>query len=341
MVNFAGYYMPVQYEGVNAEHQFVRQAVGVFDISHMGEILVIGNKAEDFLQWVTSNDVSQLKIGNIQYSYLPNNTGGIVDDILVYRLDDNKFMLVVNASNLEKDWKWLNQKNKWNVELLNKSDEYSLLALQGPQSLTLLQQLTSFNLSELKYYNFILGKIAEINDIIISRTGYTGELGFELYVKNKYVKQLWNALFSTDCELKPIGLAARDTLRLEKGFCLYGNDIDENTSPIEAGLAWITKFSKSFINSDNLKKQKEEGTKRSLIGLELLERGIARKGYLIVDTDGIEIGIITSGTMSPTLKKAIAIGYVLSEYKKLGKEVYIIIRHKKIKAKFVNLPFVQ
>ena len=342
MVDFAGYYMPVQYaEGVKAEHHSVRNEVGVFDVSHMGEIFVKGVEAEDFLQYVTSNDVSKLTPGKIQYSCIPNGEGGIVDDLLVYKLAESSYLLVVNASNLEKDWAWLNTKNKWECELNNVSDEYSLLAVQGPQSIALLQELTDVDLSDIKYYNFKIGSMSGIDEIILSRTGYTGEIGFELYVKNENVKQLWDAIFNTSVELKPIGLAARDTLRLEKGFCLYGNDINEKTSPIEAGLGWITKFTKTFINHEQLKEQRDGGVKRKLVGLQLTDKGIARKDYPIMDREGNQIGIVTSGTMSPTLNKAIALAYVPKELSKIGSEVFIQVRKKQLKAKVVALPFVQ
>jgi aminomethyltransferase len=277
MVDFAGYSMPVQYEGVKAEHNTVRNAVGVFDVSHMGEIFVKGVEAEDFLQYVTSNDISKLSSDEVQYSCMPNGKGGIIDDLLVYRLEESSYLLVVNASNLDKDWAWLNENNKWDCELTNSSNEYSLLAVQGPQSISLLQELTDVDLSAIKYYNFKIGSIAGIEDVILSRTGYTGEIGFELYVKNESAKQLWEAIFSTSIELKPIGLAARDTLRLEKGFCLYGNDISDTTSPIEAGLGWITKFTKDFVDAKLLKEQKEGGATRRLVGLELIDKGIAQE----------------------------------------------------------------
>ena len=341
MIDFAGYLMPVQYEGVNAEHLTVRENVGVFDVSHMGEIFIAGEKSEELLQYITSNDVSKLEEGKVQYTYFPNTSGGIVDDLLVYKLADNEFMLVVNASNLEKDLSWINSHNTFGCAIDNQSDNYSLFAVQGPQSIALLQELTDVNLSEIKYYNFKMGTIAGIENVILSRTGYTGEIGFELYVKNEYAIQLWQAIFSTDIDVKPIGLAARDTLRLEKGFCLYGNDIDETTSPIEAGLSWITKFTKDFINAKNLKKQKEEGTQRSLVGLEIIDKGIARKDYPIVNSEGQEIGVVTSGTMSPTLKKAIAMGYVATEFSEIGTEVFVQVRNKQIKAKVVQMSFVK
>jgi len=341
MFDFAGYFMPVLYEGVNAEHLTVRENVGVFDVSHMGEVFVSGENALDFLQYITSNDVSKLKEGKVQYTYFPNTSGGIVDDLLVYKLADNEFMLVVNASNLEKDLAWINKHNSFGCTIDNQSDNYSLFAVQGPNSIELLQQITQVNLSEIKYYNFKIGTIAGIENVILSRTGYTGEVGFELYVKNENALALWKAIFSTDKDVKPIGLAARDTLRLEKGFCLYGNDINESTSPIEAGLGWITKFTKNFINSENLKKQKQEGVKRKLVGLEIIDRGIARKDYPIVNIDGKEIGMVTSGTMSPTLKKAIAMGYVATEFSEIGTEVFVQVRNKQIKAKVVQMPFVK
>jgi len=341
MVDFAGYYMPVQYEGVKAEHHTVRSSVGVFDVSHMGEIFVKGVEAEDLLQYVTSNDISQLSPGEIQYSCMPNGKGGIVDDLLVYKLAESSYLLVVNASNLDKDWAWLNENNKWDCELTNSSDKYSLLAVQGPKSIALLQELTDVDLSAIKYYNFKIGSIAGIDEVILSRTGYTGEIGFELYVKNESAKQLWGAFFTTSIELKPIGLAARDTLRLEKGFCLYGNDINDTTSPIEAGLGWITKFTKDFVDAKLLKEQKEGGATRKLVGLELIDKGIARKDYPIVDVDGNEIGIVTSGTMSPTLNIAIAMGYVPKALSKIDTEVFIQVRNKQLKARVVALPFVK
>tara|TARA_Y100001954_G_scaffold183763_1_gene196115 strand:- start:494 stop:1570 length:1077 start_codon:yes stop_codon:yes gene_type:complete len=342
MVDFAGYYMPVQYTlGVKEEHRIVREAVGVFDVSHMGEVFVSGENSLEFLQSITSNDVSKLTPGKVQYTCFPNDTGGIVDDFLLYMLEENRYLLVVNASNIAKDLSWMKDQNSFGCMIDNQSDNYSLLAVQGPKSIDLLQEITNINLSEIKYYNFKIGEIGGIDYVIISRTGYTGELGFELYVKNEDVKKLWEALFFTSIHLEPIGLAARDTLRLEKGFCLYGNDIDDFTSPIEAGLGWITKFTKTFINSENLKKQEEEGTKRKLVGLEIIDKGIARKDYIIVDENNLEIGVITSGTMSPTLNKAIAMGYVSSDYAKLESEVYIQVRNKLIKAKIISLPFIK
>ena len=341
MVEFAGYNMPVQYVGVKAEHHTVRNEVGVFDVSHMGEVFVTGEKALDFLQYITSNDVSKLTPGKIQYTCLPNTDGGIVDDFLLYMLAENSYLLVVNASNMEKDLAWINKHNTFGCAINNQSDNYSLLAVQGPKSIELLQELTVVNLSEIKYYNFKIGNIAGVEDVILSRTGYTGEIGFELYIKNESVKQVWEAIFTTSIELKPIGLAARDTLRLEKGFCLYGNDINDTTSPIEAGLGWITKFTKKFINHKQLKDQKEGSATRKLVGLEVVDKGIARNGYPIVDENGSEIGIVTSGTMSPTLNKAIAMAYIPKELSKVGSEVYIQVRKKQIKAEVVALPFLK
>ena len=341
MIEFAGYNMPVQYEGVKAEHHTVRNEVGVFDVSHMGEVFVTGEKALDFLQYITSNDVSKLTPGKIQYTCLPNTDGGIVDDFLLYMLAENSYLLVVNASNMEKDLAWINKHNTFGCAINNQSDNYSLLAVQGPKSIELLQELTIVNLSEIKYYNFKIGNIAGAEDVILSRTGYTGEIGFELYIKNESVKQVWEAIFTTSIELKPIGLAARDTLRLEKGFCLYGNDINDTTSPIEAGLGWITKFTKEFINYKQLKDQKEGSATRKLVGLEVVDKGIARNGYPIVDENGSEIGIVTSGTMSPTLNKAIAMAYVTKELSKVGSTVYIQVRKKQIKAEVVALPFLK
>ncbi len=342
MVDFAGYKMPVQYtEGVIAEHNAVRNEVGVFDVSHMGEVFVSGAHALDLLQYITSNDVSVLQPGQVQYTCFPNDNGGIVDDLLLYMLADNSYLLVINAANMQKDISWIEKHNSFGCTIDNQSNNYSLLAVQGPKSIELLQELTVVNLSQIKYYNFKIGDIAGINNVILSRTGYTGEKGFELYVKNRDVRILWDALFSTSIEIKPIGLAARDTLRLEKGFCLYGNDIKENTSPIEAGLGWITKFTKKFINHEELKIQKDRGVSRKLVGLELIDKGIARNSYLVVDSNSIDIGMITSGTISPTLSKAIALAYVTKDFSDIGSEVFVQIRNKQIKAKVVSLPFVK
>ena len=341
MVPFAGYNMPVQYEGVNVEHETVRKGVGVFDVSHMGEFLVEGDKALELIQKVTSNDASKLAVGDAQYSCMPNARGGIVDDLIVYRVKEMTYLLVVNASNIEKDWKWISEHNSMGAELRDISDHYSLLAIQGPKAVEAMQSLTSVDLSEIPFYKFKVADFAGIDHVIISATGYTGSGGFEIYCKNDEVEQIWNRVFKAgaDFGIKPIGLAARDTLRLEMGYCLYGNDIDETTSPIEAGLGWITKFTKDFINSDSLLKQKEEGVTRRLRAFELKERGIPRQGYEIVDENGASLGKVTSGTMSPSLKKGIGMGYVNSTHTKFGTEIFIRIRNKDIPAEVIKLPF--
>lgn len=341
MVPFAGYNMPVQYEGVNAEHETVRNGVGVFDVSHMGEFLLTGENALALIQKVTSNDASVLEIGRAQYSCLPNNDGGIVDDLIVYRMKEDQYLLVVNASNIEKDWNWIASHNDLGVDMRNLSDEYSLLAIQGPKAVEAMQSLTSVDLAAIKYYHFEVGPFAGIDNVIISATGYTGSGGFEIYCKNSEVEQVWHKVFEAGAAfgIKPIGLAARDTLRLEMGFCLYGNDINDNTSPIEAGLGWITKFTKEFTNSENLKQQKEAGVTRKLIGFELIERGIPRHDYEIVDANGNNIGIVTSGTMAPSLGKGIGMGYVATEFAAVDSEIFIQIRNNKVKAKVVKMPF--
>ena len=341
MVPFAGYNMPVQYEGVNAEHETVRNGVGVFDVSHMGEFLLTGENALALIQKVTSNDASVLEIGRAQYSCLPNNDGGIVDDLIVYRMKEDQYLLVVNASNIDKDWNWISSHNDLGVDMRNLSDDYSLLAIQGPKAVEAMQSLTSVDLAAIKYYHFEVGPFAGIDNVIISATGYTGSGGFEIYCKNSEVEQVWNKVFEAGAAfgIKPIGLAARDTLRLEMGFCLYGNDINDTTSPIEAGLGWITKFTKDFTNSENLKKQKEAGVTRKLIGFELIERGIPRHDYEIVDANGNNIGIVTSGTMAPSLGKGIGMGYVATEFAGVDAEIYIQIRNNKVKAKVVKMPF--
>ncbi|REE81787.1 aminomethyltransferase [Lutibacter oceani] len=341
MVPFAGFNMPVQYEGINIEHETVRNGVGVFDVSHMGEFLLKGENALALIQKVTSNDASMLFDGKVQYSCLPNNEGGIVDDLLVYRINEKEYMLVVNASNIEKDWNWISMHNDLGVEMTNVSDEYSLLAVQGPDASEALQPLTDLDLFSMEYYTFKIGDFAGFKDVIVSATGYTGSGGFEIYVKNKDAEAVWNAIFKsgTDFGIKPIGLAARDTLRLEMGFCLYGNDINDSTSPIEAGLSWITKFTKDFVNSEALKKQKEEGVSKKLIAFEITGKGIPRHGYEIVNAKGKIIGEVTSGTMSPSLKKGIGMGYVTKEYAKKDTEIFIQIRNKNIPAKVVRLPF--
>ncbi|RZK88138.1 MAG: glycine cleavage system aminomethyltransferase GcvT [Pedobacter sp.] len=341
MVPFAGYNMPVQYEGINAEHATVRNAVGVFDVSHMGEFILKGENALDLIQRVTSNDASKLIDGKVQYSCLPNEDGGIVDDLLVYRIDEKTYMLVVNASNIEKDWNWIQKYNTANVEMHNISDKTSLLAVQGPKAADALQSLTDIDLASMEYYTFKKGTFAGVDNVVVSATGYTGAGGFEVYFDNEHADKMWKAIFKAGAEygIKPIGLAARDTLRLEMGFCLYGNDIDDTTSPIEAGLGWITKFTKPFTNSEALQAQKEAGVARKLIGFEMIDRGIPRHDYPIVDAEGNVIGKVTSGTQSPSLQKAIGMGYVDKALAKEGTEIFIDIRNNKVKAKVVKFPF--
>lgn len=341
MIPFAGFNMPVRYSSDVEEHTTVRKGVGVFDVSHMGEFVIKGPKALSLIQKVTSNDASKLTIGKVQYSCLPNDKGGIVDDLLVYRTGEEEYLLVVNASNIDKDWNWISLQNTEGASMENISSELCLLAVQGPKALSTLQKLTSVNLSSLEYYSFTKGEMAGINDIIISATGYTGAGGFELYVPNKDAKKLWDKIFEAgkEFDIKPIGLGARDTLRLEMGFCLYGNDIDEATSPLEAGLGWITKFSKEFINSKNLLAQKEKGVSKKLIGFEMIDRGIPRSHYEIVNEKEEVIGQVTSGTQSPMLGIGIGMGYVTTEFSKEGSEIFIRIRNKSLKAKVVKPPF--
>ena len=341
MVPFAGFNMPVSYKGVNHEHMVVRNSVGVFDVSHMGEFLISGEHALDLIQRVTSNDAGKLNIGQAQYSCLPNDNNGIVDDLLVYRIKDDTYLLVVNASNIEKDFEWISKHNIKNAILRNLSDDYALLAIQGPKAIEAMQSLTSKDLSSIKYYNFEIGDFAGIEHIIISATGYTGSGGFEIYCKNNEVQQIWDKVLEAGekYDIEPIGLAARDTLRLEMGFCLYGNDIDDTTSPIEAGLSWITKFNKDFTNKTALQTQKTEGPSKKLIGFELTEKGIPRHGYEIVSADGSVIGKVTSGTMAPSIKKAIGMGYVNTEFSANDTEIFIQIRKKQVAAKVVKMPF--
>ena len=343
MVPFAGYNMPVQYEGVNAEHEIVRNGVGVFDVSHMGEFFLKGENALALIQKVTSNDASKLVDGKAQYSCLPNNEGGIVDDLIVYKIADNHYMLVVNASNIEKDWNWIASHNDLGVDMQNLSEGYSLLAIQGPKAAEAMQSLTSIDLTNMGYYTFQIGEFAGKNDVIVSATGYTGSGGFEIYFKNEDAEYIWNKVFEAGAAfgIKPIGLAARDTLRLEMGFCLYGNDINDTTSPLEAGLGWITKFDKEFTNSENLKKQKEAGVSRKLVGFEMVERGIPRHDYEIADANGNVVGIVTSGTQSPSMGIAIGMGYVPTALATPDSEIYIRIRNKDIKAKVVKMPFLK
>ena len=342
MVPFAGFNMPVQYEGVTAEHLTVRNGVGVFDVSHMGEFLVTGENALALIQKVTSNDASKLAIGDAQYSYFPNENGGIVDDLICYRIKENQYLLVVNASNIEKDWNWISKYNEeFGAELRDLSDDYSLLAIQGPKAVEAMQSLSSLDLADIPFYKFKVGDFAGVEHVIISATGYTGSGGFEIYCKNDEVEQVWNKVFEAgkDFGIKPIGLAARDTLRTEMGYCLYGNDIDDTTSPIEAGLGWITKFNKEFVNHEALAKQKAEKPSRKLVAFELNERGIPRQGYDIVNVEGNKIGNVTSGTMSPSLSKGIGLGYVPLDSSKLGTEIFIQVRKKAIPATIVKLPF--
>jgi aminomethyltransferase len=342
MVPFAGFNMPVQYEGVTAEHLTVRNGVGVFDVSHMGEFLVTGENALALIQKVTSNDASKLAIGDAQYSCFPNENGGIVDDLICYRIKENQYLLVVNASNIEKDWNWISKYNEeFGAKLRDLSDDYSLLAIQGPKAVEAMQSLSSLDLADIPFYKFKVGDFAGVEHVIISATGYTGSGGFEIYCKNDEVEQVWNKVFEAGEEfgIKPIGLAARDTLRTEMGYCLYGNDIDDTTSPIEAGLGWITKFTKEFVNHEALAKQKAEKPSRKLVAFELNERGIPRQGYDIVNVEGNKIGNVTSGTMSPSLSKGIGLGYVPLDSSKLGTEIFIQVRKKAIPATIVKLPF--
>ncbi len=341
MLPFAGYTMPITYEGINAEHEVVRNSVGVFDVSHMGEFLLTGPNALALIQKVTSNDAATLTNGRVQYSCLPNNDGGIVDDLLVYKIKDEQYLLVVNASNIDKDWDWISSQNDLGVDMKNLSDDYSLLAIQGPKAAEAMQALTSVDLSTMAYYHFEIGDFAGIKDVIISATGYTGSGGFEIYCKNGEVEHIWNKVFEAGSAfgIKPIGLAARDTLRLEMGFCLYGNDINDTTSPLEAGLGWITKFTKEFTNSENLKKQKEAGVTKKLVAFEMQERAVPRHDYEIVDASGTPIGIVTSGTMSPSMNIGIGMGYVTIENSTIDSEIFIRIRKNDVPAKVVKLPF--
>jgi aminomethyltransferase len=341
MLPFAGYNMPILYEGVNAEHETVRNAVGVFDVSHMGEFLLSGENALALIQKITSNDASTLVIGKAQYSCLPNNDGGIVDDLLVYKIKENEYLLVVNASNIDKDWDWISSQNDLGVTMKNLSDDYSLLAIQGPKAVEAMQALTSVDLTKIPYYHFEVADFCGFPYVIISATGYTGSGGFEIYCKNSEVESIWNQVFDAGKPfgIKPIGLAARDTLRLEMGFCLYGNDINDTTSPLEAGLGWITKFNKDFTNSENLKLQKEVGVTRKLVAFEMQERSVPRHDYEIVDANGAIIGIVTSGTMSPSMNVGIGLGYVTVENSNIDSDIYIRIRKNDVLAKVVKLPF--
>jgi len=343
MIEFAGYNMPVSYSGLNDEHATVRNSVGVFDVSHMGEFILKGENALDLIQRVTSNDAAVLADGKAQYSCLPNGKGGIVDDLLVYRIDEKTYMLVVNASNIDKDWNWISSHNTKGVDMKNISDQTSLLAVQGPKAIEVLQKLTSVKLADIPYYSFVKGTFCGIDNIVISNTGYTGAGGFEIYFDNEHANKIWDAIFNEGASfgIKPIGLGARDTLRLEMGFCLYGNDIDDTTSPLEAGLGWITKFTKDFTDKNYLLAQKEKGLTKKLVGFEMIDRGIPRHGYPIVDAAGNNIGVVTSGTQSPTLNKAIGMGYVKTEFAKADTEIYVQIRDKNIKAVVTKIPFLK
>jgi len=344
MAEFAGYNMPISYTSINEEHNIVRKNAGIFDVSHMGEFILKGDKALDLIQRVTSNDASKLTDGKAQYSCLPNDNGGIVDDLLVYCIETNKtYMLVVNASNIEKDWNWISKHNTEGVEMHNISDKTGLLAVQGPKAVQYMQQLTDMDITNLKYYTFVKGKFAGVDNVIVSATGYTGAGGVEIYFEDKdnNAETIWNKIFEvgTPNGLKPIGLAARDTLRLEMGFALYGNDIDDTTSPLETGLGWITKFTKDFTARPILEKQKAEGLKNKLVGIEMIDKGIPRHHYKVQDASGKEIGYVTSGTQSPSLGKAIGMCYVTKENAAEGTEVMVMVRDKALKAKVVKVPF--
>jgi aminomethyltransferase len=342
MVPFAGYNMPVRYSSDIEEHMAVRNGVGVFDVSHMGEFTLKGPNALDLIQRVTSNDASKLIDGQAQYSCLPNENGGIVDDLIIYKIKDNDYLVVVNASNIEKDWNWISKYNTKGVEMKNISDDICLFAIQGPKAAGVLQKLTAVDLSAIKYYHFAIGEFAGVKDTVISNTGYTGAGGFEIYVNKQYAEKVWKAIFEAgkDANIKPIGLGARDTLRLEMGFCLYGNDIDDATSPLEAGLGWITKFTKDFTNSTALKQQKEEGVNRKLVGFKMVDKGIPRHDYLIKDAAGNTIGKVTSGTMSPLLSIGIGLGYVTTLHAAPGTDIFIDVRGKALKATVSKLPLI-
>jgi len=342
MVPFAGYLMPVRYSSDIEEHMTVRNGVGVFDVSHMGEFSITGPQALELIQRVTSNDASILVNGQAQYSCLPNETGGIVDDLIVYKKKDNDYLVVVNASNIDKDWNWISRFNTMGADMKNISDEICLFAVQGPKAKSVLQKLTSIDLSSIAYYHFAVGTFAGVNDVVISNTGYTGAGGCEIYVNKNAAEKTWNAIFDAgkDDNIKPIGLGARDTLRLEMGFCLYGNDIDDTTSPLEAGLGWITKFTKDFTNSAGIKAQKEAGVKRKLVGFRMIEKGIPRHDYILKDASGNPIGKVTSGTMSPVLGVGIGLGYVSTEHSKPGSEIFVDVRGKLLKGAVQKLPLI-
>lgn len=344
MVEFAGYNMPISYTGINEEHHLVRRNAGVFDVSHMGEFILKGENALDLIQRVTTNDASKLTAGKAQYSCMPNEDGGIIDDLLIYCIEDNRvYMIVVNASNIEKDWNWIQQHNDRNVEMHNISDDTCLLAVQGPNATRILQPLTDMDILNLKYYTFTKGKFAGVDNVLVSATGYTGAGGVEIYFENKggNAEKIWDAIFEAGAPqgLKPIGLAARDTLRLEMGYCLYGNDIDDTTSPLEAGLGWITKFTKDFTAKEKLQAQKTDGLERKLVGFEMIDKGIPRHGYEIKNFEGATIGYVTSGTQSPSLGKAIGMGYVAKAYNDLDTTIHIKVRDRLLQAKVVKIPF--
>ncbi|MEK6451760.1 MULTISPECIES: glycine cleavage system aminomethyltransferase GcvT [Myroides] len=341
MVPFAGFSMPVQYEGVNAEHETVRNGVGVFDVSHMGIFKISGPNALSLIQKVTSNDASTLVDGKAQYCYFPNEKGGVIDDIITYRVNEEEYLMVVNASNIEKDWNWVTSHNDVNATVENLSDGYSILAIQGPKAIEAMQSLTAVNLADIKFYNFVIDTFAGVPNVVISATGYTGSGGFEVYVKNEDIETVWTKVFEAGANwgIKPIGLAARDTLRLEMGYCLYGNELNDEISPLEAGLGWVTKFTKDFVNSENLKAEKEAGIKNRLVGFELIGKGIPRHDYEIVDAEGNVIGKVTSGTQSPSLGKGIGMGYVPVALAAEGSEIFIRIRKNDVEAKVVKTPF--
>lgn len=342
MVPFAGFNMPVRYSSDIEEHMTVRNGVGVFDVSHMGEFTIKGQHALDLIQRVTSNDASKLIDGQAQYSCLPNETGGIVDDLIVYKIKENDYLLVVNAGNIEKDWNWIAKHNTKGAEMTNISEDICLFAVQGPKAVGVLQKLTATDLSSIPYYHFAIGEFADVNDVVMSNTGYTGAGGFEIYVNKASAEKVWNEIFRAGASenIKPIGLGARDTLRLEKGFCLYGNDIDDTTSPLEAGLGWITKFTKEFTNSANLLKQKEAGVTKKLVGFKMIDKGIPRHDYQLKDAAGNVIGKVTSGTQSPVLSVGVGLGYVTTENSKVDTEIFVDVRGKGLKAIVTKVPFV-
>jgi aminomethyltransferase len=342
MVPFAGYNMPVRYSSDIEEHMAVRKSVGVFDVSHMGEFTIKGPAALDLIQRVTTNDASKLVDGQAQYSCLPNETGGIVDDLIVYKIKDEDYLVVVNASNIEKDWNWISKFNTKGAQMKNISDDICLFAVQGPKAMATLQKLTPVDLSAIKYYHFAIGEFASVPNVVLSNTGYTGAGGFEVYINKDHAEKAWNQIFEAgrEFDIKPIGLGARDTLRLEMGFCLYGNDIDDTTSPLEGGLGWITKFTKDFTNAAALKKQKEEGVTRKLVGFRMVDKGIPRHDYVIKDAAGNPIGKVTSGTMSPVLGVGIGLGYVSNDFAAPDSEIFVDVRGKLLKAQVRKLPLI-